>query len=163
MTYEPIRVSARAIVVHEGQILLNCFGDGLYYNIPGGGMEPGETAPETVVREVLEESGLCVEAERLLFTYEYEPVRCENAHGSRQHLSLFFACKLLGSAEITTPLIPDQNPDDPGIQSHAKWVPVAELPNTPFVPYAILDSLMKYIETGVFAPSYFEHHLEENP
>jgi len=153
-----IRVSARAIVIHDGHILLNCFGNGVYFNFPGGGLEPGECAPEAVVREVLEESGLHVQTEHLVFTLEYEPARCDNFHGSQHGMSLFFRCKLLGSAEITAPLIPDQNPDDPSLQSHAKWVAISDLPQTPFVPDTILEPLLKYIDTGVFEPSYFEHY-----
>jgi 8-oxo-dGTP diphosphatase len=38
-----IRVSGRGIVINNEKILLNEFGGGKYYNIPGGGVEPGET------------------------------------------------------------------------------------------------------------------------
>ena len=161
---QSIRVSARAIVLHEEQILLNCFGDGLYYNFPGGGIEHGETALKAVVREVFEESGLCVEAEQLLFTYDYAPTCCIYSHGDQHHISLFFACKLVGNAEITAPTIPDINPK--GVQSHAKWIPISELSNTPFVPNTILKSLLKYIDTGLFEPNYFAHYnpdTEESP
>ena len=161
---QSIRVSSRAILLHNNQILLNCFGDGLYYNFPGGGIEPGETAIEAVVREVFEESGLRVEAQRLLFTYDYEPTCCIYSHGNQHHISLFFACKLMGSAEITAPTIPDINPE--GVQSHAQWIPICELSNTPFVPNTILNSLLKYINTGLFEPNYFAHFnpdMEERP
>ena len=155
-----IRVSARAIVLHEGQVLLNCFGGGLYYNFPGGGIEANETAPEAAVREVFEESGLRVAVERHLFTFEYEPTRCGNFSGSLHGLSLFFQCRLTGSPKIDEPTVPDHSPDDPSIQSRAQWVPVAALPRTPFVPETMLGPLLNYIETGVFEPSYFAHFNE---
>ncbi len=44
-----IRVSARGIVINNDKILLNGFGDGEYYNIPGGGVEPGETVKQPSV------------------------------------------------------------------------------------------------------------------
>ncbi len=48
-----IRVSSRAIIIDNDKILLNKFGDGVYYNFPGGGIEENETALEAVVRELL--------------------------------------------------------------------------------------------------------------
>jgi len=151
-----IRVSSRAVVVHEGNLLLNCFGGGLYYNFPGGGIEQGETAFEAVVREVLEESGLAVEVEKHLFTLEFEPSRHNDTKGNVHHISVFFKCKLIGSAQITPPSHPDTNPLDPSITSEAEWVPISELYKTPFVPEMIYDSLMRYFDTGIFEPSFFE-------
>jgi len=155
MSYK-IRVSARAVVVHEGNLLLNCFGNGLYYNFPGGGIEENETALEAVVREVLEESGLAVEVEKHLFTLEFEPSRHNDANGNVHHISVFFKCNLIGGADITPPTHPDTNPLDRSITSAAKWVPVSELHRTLFVPELIYDSLMRYFEAGTFEPSFFE-------
>ena len=39
------------------------------WNLPGGGMEPGELPTETAIRETLEETGLHVEIERLVGVY----------------------------------------------------------------------------------------------
>jgi ADP-ribose pyrophosphatase YjhB (NUDIX family) len=54
-----IRNSAKAIVLHEGKILVNrCssrFGE--YYALPGGGQRTGDMLQETVKRELLEETG----------------------------------------------------------------------------------------------------------
>lgn len=62
-----IRNSAKALVYHEGKLLLNSHldsGGNLYYDLPGGGQQPYETMEEAVVREVLEETGLTVEPVR---------------------------------------------------------------------------------------------------
>jgi 8-oxo-dGTP diphosphatase len=58
-----------AVVVHAGCLLLVRRGlppaAGLW-SVPGGRVEPGETLPEAVVREVREETSLDVEAGELL-------------------------------------------------------------------------------------------------
>jgi len=147
-----IRISARAIVIHDGHILLNRFCDGVtenYYTV-GGGMEPGESACEAVVRETYEESGLHVVAKQHLCTFEYEPTRLDCRWGKVHTMSLYFLCELVGSAEITAPSIPDSE------HSHAVWVPLAELPTLPFGPAVIFPSLLRFVQTGVFTPSYIE-------
>ena len=71
------RVGAKAVIIQGNKILLNEFGNGLYYNLPGGEVEEGELIKESVVREVMEESGLMVEVGKMLYVLEYEPVSCE--------------------------------------------------------------------------------------
>jgi len=54
-----IRVGARALVVENESVLLVEFNDetGLHYNLPGGGVEPGESVIEALEREVRENAG----------------------------------------------------------------------------------------------------------
>jgi 8-oxo-dGTP pyrophosphatase MutT (NUDIX family) len=69
-----MRMGAAAVIVDEkGYVLLvkHTYGR-LNWELPGGGTEPGESAEETVLREVWEETGLRVRAERLSGVY-YEP------------------------------------------------------------------------------------------
>ena len=65
MNYK-IRVSSRAIIFKDDKVLLNCFGNSLYYNFPGGGIEEFETVKQAVVREVFEESGLTIDVGELV-------------------------------------------------------------------------------------------------
>ena len=53
-----VRVSARALIVEEGCVLLVEFDDetGLHYNLPGGGTRPGESVIEALKREAREEA-----------------------------------------------------------------------------------------------------------
>lgn len=57
----------------EGRVLLvhHTYGR-LNWELPGGGAEPGETPDETAARELLEETGLRAELDRLTGVY-YEP------------------------------------------------------------------------------------------
>jgi ADP-ribose pyrophosphatase YjhB (NUDIX family) len=53
----------------QGRVLLCHRRDLDIWNLPGGGMEPGELPTETAVRETREETGLDVEIERLVGVY----------------------------------------------------------------------------------------------
>jgi len=152
------RVGARAIIIHDDKILLNEFGSGLYYNLPGGGVEDGELIKEAVVREVIEESGISVDVGEMLYVLEYEPVHCEYLYGDMPQISVVFNCKVKDDVTIKTASIPDQNPDDPNITSKAVWMPVENLKNIEYVPY-IQKSLMAFIETGIFTPNFLSEPL----
>ena len=54
------RPSVRGIIVRDGKIAMMHSKKYNYYKLPGGGIEPGETLEETLIREVREESGLVV-------------------------------------------------------------------------------------------------------
>jgi len=149
-----IRVSSRAIIINDDKILLICFGNGLYYNFPGGGIEKNETAKQAVVREVLEESGLSVDVGELVFSLEYEPFNSNYKHGESHHISFFFRCFLNHDTAPVKPSHTDTNPDDNTITSVAKWVALSELHTINFVP-PVCEPLMKYIETGFFSPLFW--------
>ena len=53
----------------EGRVLLQLRGDKKTWAIPGGAMELGETSLQAAVREFYEETGVSVEAKRLLNVY----------------------------------------------------------------------------------------------
>lgn len=59
------RPSVRGIIIRDGRIAMmhSCRYD--YYKLPGGGIEPGESLEETLVREVQEESGLVVKKDSI--------------------------------------------------------------------------------------------------
>lgn len=54
------RPSVRGIIVRNGKIAMMHSLKYDYYKLPGGGMEPGESLEQTLIREVREESGLVV-------------------------------------------------------------------------------------------------------
>lgn len=63
-------IGAFAIIFNEqNRVLLSHRCDIDLWNLPGGGIEIGELPTEAVVREVKEETGLNVEAERLVGVY----------------------------------------------------------------------------------------------
>ena len=69
---------AAVITDQEGNILLQEKSGGESWSLPAGGIEPGESPDEAIIREVLEETGLHVIVERVLgvfggadFRYQY--------------------------------------------------------------------------------------------
>ncbi len=67
------RVAAGAVVVHQNKVLLVLRGQapakGLWA-IPGGSVELGETLQAAAEREVLEETGLQIEAGEIVYTFD---------------------------------------------------------------------------------------------
>jgi 8-oxo-dGTP diphosphatase len=58
-TQAKVRPSAYAIIHNDrGEVAVVRTSEGVY--LPGGGMDPGETPHETVIRETLEECGLAI-------------------------------------------------------------------------------------------------------
>lgn len=90
------RMGAAAVIVDEGgQVLLvkHTYGR-RNWELPGGQTEPGESAEETALREVREETGLRVRAGRLAGVY-YEPAT------DMHHF--VFVCRRLDDSETLRP------------------------------------------------------------
>lgn len=138
------RVGAKAIIVEADQILLIEYQDanGLHYNLPGGGVDEGESIREALAREVKEETCADAEVGKIAFTYEYEPERSQNKYGKQAKLYLFFACKLRDSTQVRMPDIPDAN------QTAVKWVALSELNELTLLPQVA---------------SYIHLHSDKNP
>jgi ADP-ribose pyrophosphatase YjhB (NUDIX family) len=79
------------------KILLTRRTDNGLWCLPGGRMEPGESAAEACEREVWEETGLQVRAARLIGVYSDPNMLIEYADGNRcQILALSFEAEIMG-------------------------------------------------------------------
>lgn len=87
------RIAVSALIFNGGQILLALRRDIGWWNLPGGGMEIGETVEEAVHREVLEETGLEIEIEQLVGVY---------SKPQKQEVVLTFRCHAIGGTPIAT-------------------------------------------------------------
>ncbi|OCA83126.1 NUDIX hydrolase [Bacillus sp. FJAT-27225] len=138
MTYH-IRVRAGALILENESILLVEFKDekGLHYNLPSGGVEPGESIIEAVRREAEEEASVDVEVGPLAFVYEYAPHLTPQRYGDTHSLGLMFDCKI---KEGSIPMMPEQ-PDL--YQTDVTWVKLTELKNIVLYPN-MKDQIIAY-------------------
>ena len=67
------------VAIHNDSVLLHRFDHEPFWTLPGGRAELGETAEQTITREMLEELGTDVDVDRLLWVvenfFEYEGVK----------------------------------------------------------------------------------------
>lgn len=125
------RVAAYAVVVTEGRLLLTQLashtGAAGRWNLPGGGLDPGESPTAGVVREVAEETGQVVDEVRLVDVMTQHWVGRSTRGAEDYH-----AVRLLHVARCARPTRPVVH-DVGGSTSDARWVPLAELASVPVV------------------------------
>lgn len=83
-----IQFGCSALVFDPGgtKVLLTRRADNGRWCLPGGRMDPGESAAETCMREVLEETGLVVEVVRLIGLYSNPHMLIEYPDGNRRQI-----------------------------------------------------------------------------
>jgi 8-oxo-dGTP diphosphatase len=107
----------RVILVKRGQAPLQ--GE---WSIPGGVLEVGETLRQAAVREVLEETGLCVEVDELLGVYDR--ILRDSDERTRYHYVLIdFLCRRI-----------DGEPLGAGDAAEARWFTRDELAGLSLAP-----------------------------
>lgn len=144
------RVSAKALIVHEDQLL--CIRkqspSGDYFVVPGGGQEHGETLLETVKREVFEETGFRVQVSDLIFVREYIGANHEFANTSSHahQVEFFFKASLIGKKipPLAKPTVPD-----PG-QIAIEWLCVSKIASAPLYPKSLRIEMATRISPQVY-------------
>lgn len=120
------RLAAYALVVDGGRLLMSQLADwvggaGGLWTLPGGGVDPGESPVDGVVREVHEEAGQHVVVDEL--------VQVQSMHW-RGESEDFHAVRLVYRARCPEPTQARVIEID-GSTGAAAWVPLAELPELP--------------------------------
>ena len=64
-------VRSRAVIIHEGKLLVVHHPGRDFYALPGGHLDPGESPKECMERELMEELGTEAVVDRLLYVYTY--------------------------------------------------------------------------------------------
>ncbi|HNT35681.1 MAG TPA: NUDIX domain-containing protein [bacterium] len=135
MKEKSIKIRVAVIVQKENAVLMirHQKAEKTYWLLPGGGLEFGETITGCAVRELMEETGLCVRPGNLLFVCESLP-----PDGHRHVLNLFLHAELLGG-ELAL--------GDEEILAEARFVPMEEIPSLTIHP-PIKSVLLDYLRSG---------------
>jgi glycerol 3-phosphatase-2 len=96
-----VRPGVSAIILTPEGLLLQRRSDNGLWGLPGGGVEPGESVSEAIVREVREETGLEVAPVRLVGVYSAPAIGqiVTYPDGNVIHyVSTSFECRIVGGA-----------------------------------------------------------------
>jgi len=94
-----IRPGVSAIILRPEGILLQLRSDNHLWGLPGGGVEPGESVSEAIVREVREETGLEVRPGRLIGVYSspaHHQIVTYPDGNVIHYVSTTFECEIVG-------------------------------------------------------------------
>jgi len=149
-----IRSTSKAIIINNGQILLNkCYdvNNGEYYSLPGGGQNQYETMEASLIRECLEETGYSVKVlrfsalcEEICDDPEIRKNRPDYAHKTHH----MFFCELI-----------NQNRETPtefdNFQIASEWIDIQNLSDKIILPKLVGNNIIKIInnEMPVFLGS----------
>ena len=155
----PVRSTVKAIILHEGKVLLNRCRDpwnGEYYSLPGGGQEQYETLFEAVRRECREETGYEVEPLRFCALMEeicLDPYIRETYPQYAHKMLHLFVCRLV-STQRAEPTETDE------WQVGEEWVAPEDVPKRNLLPLAVREHFLELIKTehAVFLGSSFLAH-----
>jgi 8-oxo-dGTP diphosphatase len=142
---KPVRVSTKAIIIENGNILLLKHEDqyGEWYCLPGGGQENGETLKEALIRECMEEIGATIEVKDILFIRDYIAKNHEfkdEAESLNTHqIEIMFECSTNENYIPFIGLKPDST------QKEVLWIELKSLSEIRFYP----KEMISYLENNI--------------
>ncbi|MCL2538326.1 MAG: NUDIX domain-containing protein [Alphaproteobacteria bacterium] len=119
------RLRAAAIIIEDGCVLFAGNDSEKYYYSIGGAIELGETAESAVLREVLEETGVPYEIDRLAFIQENFFRRDDGMlNGLACHeITFYFLMKPCGTRELNS----NSKTLNDTIPEHMYWLPIDKM------------------------------------
>ncbi|MCK4514211.1 MAG: NUDIX domain-containing protein [Spirochaetaceae bacterium] len=142
----PIRNSAKAIIVRDGHLLAirNRDSDGDWYILPGGGQNPGEPLTAALRRECHEEIGADVRVGELKLVREYIGRNHEFAeHDAAMHqVEFMFECHIDNSYSAQNGSTPDT------YQTGVAWLPLSQLERFRLYPRILCTVLRKGVQNS---------------
>lgn len=136
------RYRAAAIIVENGCVLFAKNQLENYYYSIGGGVHLGEKAEEAVRREVLEETGVAYEVEKLVFIHENFFDGTGTLDGVRCHeIAFYFLMKPRGTQELNS------NSYTQGVREYMHWLPIKNLKDYVAYPGFFAEKLLNIGDT----------------
>ena len=139
-----IRNSAKALIIEDGRLLVVKIKEAdnrTYYVLPGGWQREDESLPDALSREVVDELGVFVVPEELVFLYE-------GPHGGVFHCVEFvFMCEYIGGR--------GQMEQDCGELIETKWLDSETLLEQPLYPATLRGQIMRF-HSGVSYTTYLD-------
>ena len=137
----PVRLAVRGLIMHMDRLLLvNAWPDGKSDLLcaPGGGVEPHQSLPDNLRREVYEETGLTVTVGPPVLVNEFH-----DPGGTFHQVDVYFRCSLLDAA------LPDIWTDPEGVVTERRWVARGEFATLRVKPDSLAD--VAWDHTGIAA------------
>lgn len=126
------RLAVRAAILHRGRLLMvNAYPghQSDLWALPGGGVEPGQSLPENLMREVSEETGLEIAVGTPFLINEFH----DPTSGFHQ-IDLFFRAMLTNGDTIRLS-------DPEGVVNRVQWVSREELGRLRHKPDSLVDAV----------------------
>ncbi|WP_342758983.1 NUDIX hydrolase [Paracoccus sp. S3-43] len=115
---KPPRLAVRAAILRDDRLLMvNAYAGRKYdlWCLPGGGVEPGQSLPENLIREVAEETGLTIAVGAPILVNEFH-----DPTGGFHQIDLIFRARLADDSPVTL--------NDPeGVVNRVLWATRADL------------------------------------
>lgn len=133
------RYRAAAIIVEDGCVLMARNDRDDYFYSVGGAVELCETAEDAVRREVLEETGVPYEVDRLAFIHENFFEGEGPQLGMHCHeLAFYFRMKPRGTKELDS-----HSTTSDGLPEQMVWIPIGDLPQYRHFPDFLEEMILK--------------------
>jgi ADP-ribose pyrophosphatase YjhB (NUDIX family) len=146
-------IIARGIILHDGAVLVNFSRNRKtgerYCALPGGHVDPGESCPAALRRELQEELGCDAEVGDLCFVAESIYAGRKASDKTRHELVLYFA--------TTLPELPPMDGEQvlsPELDKNFRWLRLSDLESANLLPPNAKHSLLQMTASGSVGAHY---------
>lgn len=130
-------IIARGICIREGQILLAFSKQKKHYFLPGGHVEYGESARDTLTREIQEETGVVSQAGDLLGIFEH---LWSDMETTQHEINIIFSLEIAPTDTIVSKEEPLE----------FEWVSLSVLSKKSFLPKELISPIKGLLEKKRF-------------